>query len=472
MKKLAIAAAIVLVLLAATPWVLGSMARQRIAAGIERLDAEAQIDAAVLASEGGWTSSTTTIAIELPLAARPDDVAPEVAEMLALFDEPVQLVVGMQHGPVLADDGLSLGLAASTIRLDPATPGYQELLAELGIPYLFEIRSRTSFDGQSEFVSEVPSFEYADGEVTVAFSGSQSAGSYDAALRHVVARGEAASLRIAAGDGVFEMQDIRFDTDSTRHSDVLRVGHAEASVARIRATGPGEQFEIDDFGVRFDIAVEDGGEHATLTAEYRVARLDDGTDLDVAGLEVVATAHRVDIEALTAYYLAAQQAGISDDPTAPLSLELEDAIYALLAASPVVDVAPLRFSYNGEPLDASLRLTVDGASLPQRTGFTVLALAFDGVVSLDASLELSEALANVIAARGMAFQIRRGAAQDGLFMTDDEIETIATTQAAIAIAGLAAQDMLVATPEGYATTLRFAGGELTVNGNAIPLGLP
>jgi uncharacterized protein YdgA (DUF945 family) len=472
MKKLAVAAAIAVVSIAATPWVFGALARQRIATGIERLDAEAQIDAAVLDASGGWARSTATIEIALPQAATPDDVAPELATVLALFEEPVRLVVTMQHGPVLAGDGLGLGLAASTIRLDPATPGYQELLAELGIPYLFEVRSRTGFDGRSDFVGEIPSFEFTDDRVTITFTGSESTGTYDAALRRVVAQGDAAGLRIAAADGTFEMQDIHFDTDSTRHSDALRLGRAEASVARISAVGPGEEFLVDDFGVRFDVSLEDGGEHATLTAAYGVARLSDGDELDVAGLEVVATARQVDVEALSAYYVAAQEAGMSDDPTAPLSLALEDAIFDLLVASPVVDLAPVRFTYNGEPFDATVRVAVDGASLPQRTSFTVLALALSGIVSIDASLEVSEALANVIASRGIAFQVRRSAAQDGTFMPDDQVEMIAATQAAVALASLAAQGMLVATEEGFTTSLRFAGGELTVNGNAIPLGLP
>lgn len=472
MKKLAIAAAIAVVLIAATPWVFGAMARQRIAAGIERLDAEAQVDASVVDTSSGWATSTTTIELELPQAAAADDVAPGLGAVLALLEEPVRLVVTMQHGPVLGGDGMGLGLAASTIRPDPAMPGYQALLDELGIPYLFELRSRTGFDGQSDFVGEIPSFEFTDDRATIVFSGSESTGTYDAALRRVVAQGQAAGLRIAAADGTFEMQDIRFDTDSTRHSDTLRLGRAEASVARISAVGPGDAFMLEDFGVRFDVDLDDGGEHATLSADYRVGRLTDGDGLDVAGLEVVATARQVDVDALSAYYVAAQQAGLSDDPTAPLSLGLEDAIYDLLVASPVIDLAPIRFSYNGEPFDATARLAVDGASLPQRTSFTVMALAMSGVVSIDASLELSEPLANVIASRGIAFQLRRSAAQDGSFMTDEQIETFAAAQAGLALATLATQGLIVATPEGFATSLRFTGGELTVNGNPIPLGLP
>jgi uncharacterized protein YdgA (DUF945 family) len=84
---------------------------------------------------------------------------------------------------------------------------------------------------------------------------------------------------------------------------------------------------------------------------------------------------------------------------------------------------------------------------------------------------LSDALANMIATRGMAFQLRRSTAADGIFMTEDEIETIAQTQAAVTLAGLTAQGMLTSANGGYAATARFAQGELSINGKPIPLGL-
>lgn len=478
MKKLTVIVAIVLVVIAGTPWVFGSIARQRVTAGIERLDAEAQIEARVLESAGGWATSTTTIELQVPQsslqdATLPEDLAPQVAAIVALFQEPLRLAVTMHHGPVLMGDGVSFGLASSTIRLDPATPGYEALLAELGIPYLFEIRSVTGFGGQSDFAADVPSFEYVNGDLTVAFSGSNTVGSYDAIVSRVEARGEAASLHVEAGGSAFDMEQVAFSSDSTRHNDLLRLGHAEASIAHMSASGPSERFDLDDFGVRFDVTLEDSGEHATMAGEYRFANFSDSRDIDVTGLELVATARRVDVDALAAYYIAAQEAGLSNDPAAPLSLELEDAVYDLLASSPVVDIAPIRLNWAGEPLDATVRIEIDGTSLPERSNFTAFALAFNGVASIEATLEISAELARLIAARGIAFQLRRTNGQDGILdMTEEEIETIAASQAAVTLAQLAAQGMLVSTGDGYATRLRFANGQLTVNDNVLPIGLP
>lgn len=476
MKKLALAAGIVMLVLLGTPWVFGALAQQRVAAGVERLDAEGRLEAAVVDYARGWGTSTTTVELRVPQgtidrAGLSDDAPPEVMALLAVMTEPVRLNVTMRHGPLLVGDGALLGIAASTIHLDPATPGYQKLLAELGIPYLFEIRSITGFGGQSDFVAELPAFDYAGGDLTIGFSGSNTAGTYDAGERRFEAQGEAASLHVAVPDAAFEVEQITFGSDSTRYNDLLRLGHAEAAVARINVVAPGERFALDDFGVRFDIDLEDDGEHAAMTGAYRFASLSDGGELDLAGLELVATASRVDIDALSAYYTAVQEAGLQDDFAAPLSLELEDAFYDLLVSSPVIDIAPARVSWNGEPLNATARVAVDGANLPQRTNFTALGLALNGVVSMEATLEVSAALANMIATRGMEFQVRRSAAQGRAPMTDDEVQTIAESQATIAIAGLAAQGMITSTGDGYSTNARFADGELSVNGNIIPLGL-
>jgi uncharacterized protein YdgA (DUF945 family) len=475
MKKLALAAGVVVVVLLGVPWVFGALAQNRLAAGVERLDAEGQLEAEVVDYTRGWGTSTTTVELRVPQAAidqalLAEDTPPQLMALIALMADPVRLEVAMRHGPLLVGDGALLGIAASTISLAPATPGYQELLAELDIPYLFEIRSITGFSGQSDFVADVPAFEYADGDLTIGFSGSNAAGTYDAGERRFEAQGEAASLRVAVPDAAFDVAQITFNSDSTRYNDLLRLGQVEATVGRINVVAPGERFQLDDLGVRFDIDLEDGGEHATMTGTYRFASFSDGDELDLTGLELVATASRIDVDALSAYYVAAQGAGIQNDVAAPLSLELEDAFYDLLVSSPVIDLAPVRVNWNGEPLNATARIAVDGANLPGRTNFTALGLALNGVISIEATLELSAALANMIATRGMEFQVRRGAAQDRVPMTDDEIQTIANSQAAIALAALVAQGMITSTADGYSTNARFADGELSVNGNVIPLG--
>jgi uncharacterized protein YdgA (DUF945 family) len=330
----------------------------------------------------------------------------------------------------------------------------------------------TGFDGRAEFVNEMPAFALERDDLTLTFSGSDTTGSYDAASRRLQADGQAAQVHIEAIGSTFDLEQLRFDSDSIRHKELMRLGFAEVSVGRIRAIGPGEDFDLDDFSMRIDIDLEDGGEHATMTSVYSFARLNDGAELDLSDLALTATARRVNVAALNAYYAGIQDSGLQNDAAAPLSLNVEDALYELMASSPELEIAPVTLNWNGEPLSATVRVEISSAALPPRSNFTVLALALQGVLSVDASLELSEELARTIAARGMALQLRRLAAEDGQFMTADAIEAIAESQAATALARLVAQGMLTSTNGAYATTARLAQGQLTVNGNAIPLGFP
>jgi len=473
---LAVVAIAALALLAGSPWVLGALAQQRVTAGIERLDAESDIDAAIVDYARGFGTSTATIELSLPAAATdpsalPSDAPPAARLLLAAMAEPIRLLVTVRHGPILLADGAPVGLAASTIQIDPATPGYRELLEELGIPYIFELRTVTGFTGQSDWVNEVPAFALERDDLIVRFSGSNSNGTYDAATRRLVGQGEAASLHTEAEDTIVDLEQIAFDTDSTYYSEALRIGYVDASIARIAVASPGDSFALDGFGARFDIDLDDSGERATMVGAYTLARLSDGAELDLSDVAITATARQVDIAALSAYYTSMQESGMQNDASAPLSLTAEDALYDLVTASPILELEPLRLSWQGEPLEARVRMDVDATNLPPRSNFNALVLALEGVVGIDASVEMSDALARTIAARGIAFQIRRNAANDGVFMTDDEVETIAQAQAALALAALVAQGMLTASDSGYATTAQFRQGELTVNGTPIPLGL-
>jgi hypothetical protein len=180
---------------------------------------------------------------------------------------------------------------------------------------------------------------------------------------------------------------------------------------------------------------------------------------------------RLEVQALSEYVALSQDAGMQGDPSAPVQLELEDIVYRLLQGSPVIDVSGLRFLVNAEPVEASLRIAVDGAGLPPRPVFTVMnPLLFASLVSIDATLALSEPLATWVATQGMMYQLQRSVAANGEPLPEIDLEAMAQLQAGVVLAGLVAQGMLDSTDTGYTAQARFAGGELTVNGAPVPLG--
>lgn len=478
MNKLAIAAGIVLLALGVTPWVFGQLTEQRFTADMQRANEQGQGTVEVVDYARGYRTSSATIELSMPPESVeqveiPENlpVDPQVAR--ALLGEPVRLVIDMTHGPLVAG---GIGLMTTSVRLDPETPGYQDLLAELEIPYLFETRTVTGFGGGTDFVTEMPPISLTRDDLLVEFSGLNAAGSYDLIAQRFDVDGAIDSLQIDSPTAGLVLEGLAFDSDSTRYNDVLRLGTVGASIARLSVVSAGdvaaEGLEMDALEVRFDIDLDEVSERAVLTSTYRAASISDGADINLTGLDVAANASEIDLDAFSTYYSAAQANMVQSDSVAPISLEVEDALYELLAAGPTIEVGPVSFNWNDEPFTATLRILVDTAALPPRDSFTLLTLMFGGTVTIELSLEVSEPLANVLATRGLAFQIRRGAVEQGLEISAEEAEAMAAARAAVALAGLVAQGMLNSTDVGYASEARFSSGTLTVNGNVVPLGIP
>lgn len=478
MNKLAIAAGVVLLALGVTPWVFGQMTEERVTADIERANAEGEVDIAVIDYARGYRTSRATIEVGVPAERLdeldiPDNLPVDAAVTREFLGEPIRLVVEMTHGPIV---GGGIGLMTSAVRLDPQTPGYQELLTELDIPYLFETRTVTGFGGGTDFVTEMPPISLMRDDLLVEFSGLDATGSYDLIARRFDVDGDLQSLHVDSPTAGLVLEGLAFDSDSTQYNDVLRLGTVGVSLDRLSVVsagdGPAEGLEMDGLEVRFDIDLDEASERATLTSIYRAASISDGADINLTNFDVAANAREVDLEAFSTYYAAAQANMVQSDSVAPVSLEVEDALYTLLSAGPTAEIGPVSFAWNNEPFTATLRILVDTAALPPRDSFTLLTLMFGGAVAIELSIEVSEPLANVLATRGLAFQVRRGAAEQGMEITPEDAEAIAASRAAVALAGLVAQGMLISTDVGYASEARFSSGTLTVNGDVVPLGFP
>jgi uncharacterized protein YdgA (DUF945 family) len=465
-------------MLGATPWVFGQLTAQRFNADMERANEQGQGAVEVVDYARGYRTSSATIEVSVPpetieQVEIPENLPIDADDARALLDEPVRFVIDMTHGPIV---GGGIGLMTTTVQLDPETPGYQDLLTELGIPYLFETRTVTGFGGGTDFVTEMPPISLMRDDLLVEFSGLNAAGSYDLIARRFDVDGSLDSLHIDSPTAGLVLEGLTFDSDSTRYNDVLRLGTVGASLARLSVVsagdGPAEGLEMDGLEVRFDIDLDEASRRAILTSIYRAASISDGADVNLQGFDVAANASEIDLDAFSTYYSAAQANAVQSDSVAPISLDVEDALYSLLSAGPTAEIGPVSFTWNDEPFTATLRILVDATALPPRDSFTLLTLMFGGTVAIELSLEVSEPLANQLATRGMAFQIRRGAAEQGMEMSAEDAEAIAASRAAVALAGLVAQGMLNSTDVGFASEARFSSGTLTVNGNVVPLGIP
>ena len=298
MNRFALAAGSALLALGATPWVFGQITAQRVNADIERANANGEVDIEVVDYARGYRTSTATIEVGVPAETIeqleiPDNLPVDAAVTRAFLGEPMRLVIEMTHGPIV---GGGIGLMTSAVRLDPQTPGYQDLLTELDIPYLFETRTVTGFGGGTDFVTEMPPISLMRDELLVEFSGLDAAGSYDLIARRFDVDGGIDSLHVDSPTAGLVLEGLAFNSDSTNYNEVLRLGTVGATLARLSiidaGNGPAEGLEMNGLEVRFDIDLDEASERAILTSIYRAASVSDGADINLTGLDVVANAKR------------------------------------------------------------------------------------------------------------------------------------------------------------------------------------
>ena len=139
----------------------------------------------------------------------------------------------------------------------------------------------------------------------------------------------------------------------------------------------------------------------------------------------------------------------------------------MLAAGPVITIDPLAFAFDGEPFLGSIEIATNTARLPPTGTFTLgNPLLLLGLVDANAELRLSKALAQRIATTALMTQIESGEA-----LSPEQLEYMAEAQGTLMLTMLASQGVLLEDGDDYRTTVQFADGVLTLNGNPLPFGL-
>jgi uncharacterized protein YdgA (DUF945 family) len=469
MKKVLVAVIVVLALvLLATPRVVSSITAARVTEQVAAINDSGVMTAELKTYASGWFRSAAKI--ELGLA--PEYLA-NMAGMAPLGGDPQNLggratiAVDFAHGPVAVLDGVHFGWSKIVAHLDPEQPGIAELQQNLGIPYVFEYRARTSFAGTMAFDADVPAIDLPIDGARFQFSGATLAGNYRGG--NIEADARIASLDFSSPTGTFAVAGIHMSADNRFVSQYVLPGDAEfsiESVAIVDATrGTTPVFEASNLKFASNSALRESDSLLDMQVTYDLDSMRiDTTQITEAALGV--TMRSLDVAALQAYSAAASNfatAGAQDPAAfaATLSPHFERA----LAAGPSMTLEPIRFRVGGEPLDGRIELVTNTARLPPAGQLNfenpLLVLA---IVDGNADLRVSKVLAQSLAAVTARMQL----ANSG--MAPDEAQFMAEAQAGLILVQLTGQGMLVEDGDAYRTAIKFADGTLTVNGNALPFG--
>lgn len=464
MNKVAIAAlALLVIALLALPGIVGSATEARLRERVAAIDASPTASAEVKSFDRGWFHSTASIELRFV----PDDVTQfaDVAGSLGPFAR-LPITVHVAHGPVAVLDGVHFGWAKAVARADTTAPGITELEQTLGVPYLFEFRSRSSFLGGLLFDADAPPFNLPLDEALLTFSGATLAGTF--ARNRLQGDAQIGAVELTSPTGVFAVRGITATADNELRSDYVMPGRTSLAIDSISAGYAAQgtpMFEATKLALDSNVTLDAAAE----LLEMRVATQVDSVRVEDAQVTAAAlglTLRNIDAATLEAYGAAARDAAAAGDPYT-LVTSLGPHLERALKAAPSLTLEPLRFRYDDEPFEGRVEITTNTARLPP-AGTLALdnPLMLLGLVNADAEVRVSKALAGELSTLAARLQL----GSDGS-IPSDQLEYMAEAQSGLMLTMLVGQGVLLEDGDGYRSSVQFRDGAVTLNGNVLPFGL-
>jgi uncharacterized protein YdgA (DUF945 family) len=473
MKKLGIIAVLgIAILLLGLPPVLGSLTEMQVHRRVAAIDAGDTWSAEVQSFERGWFRSHATI--ELGLA--PEYLAPYLGAqtagpaMAAVMGRRALLAVDFAHGPIAVLDGVHFGASKMIARLDPNSAGVGGLQEFLAVPYLFEFRGRTSFAGGLTFDADIPPIALPVEQAQFDFSGAFLDGTFNG--RQLRANARVDALAFASPSGAFALDNLRANVDNEIRSAYVMPGSAGFSIARVSmfdaARGATPVFEAVSLRADSTVDVDVTGAllDMQMTGSLDSVRAD---DLTITDTNLGVAVRSIDIAAMEAYFAAMRSLAVSPtalDPGAALA-DLGPLVERGLAAGPSLTLEPIRLRVDDEPFDGRLVIATNAASLPPAGAIDLRdpALWF-ALLDSNAQFTASKALTRRLAV--LVIQMQYGS--DAL--PPEQLQYMAEAQAGLVLLTLVGRGILTDAGDSYRTEAHFTDGALTVNGAALPFGLP
>ena len=474
MKKAIIAAAVIALVLLALPLLLGMRTESMIRRNIESMNESPILAFEIESYERRWFSSTVRVPVGLDddylQSLTPgNDLGVDPFGTAFIADLALDVVVEIDHGPVAFDDGLFVGLSRVRAQLDEDSAVITEARSQLAMPYLIRMNGEVGFTGAFDFVVDVPPIDYAYEAGEIMFSGATAEGSYRGG--RLALDGDIESLSVASPEGSASMLGMHMTGEYAFVSDYLSVGEGEFLIDSILANDPFGSpepiFAAEALRIAFEGEVEDTETLYSASVIYGAESIRTGEgQFDLADAEFGIQIENLHVETFDRYYDTLLTVGVSDPELMMTSLQaLAD---EALAHEPSLALDPFRFRLFDEPFDASISVRPSPATVQNGLDFEdpmLLASAFEATATATASKVLTDRLMT----EGLKLQFA-GGMPDGQAPGQD-IESMARDQAQFMLAMSLGQGLIVEDGDNYTTTIEYAGGQLTINGNPLPAGM-
>jgi uncharacterized protein YdgA (DUF945 family) len=458
---------IVVLLLLAAPYGLGSLAESALTGSISEMESNPALSFEVTDYDRGWFSSRATVEItpgEMYMnAAGSQD--PVMQMIMSQISAPFEVELG--HGPILTLNGIGIGSYAVRATLDAGTEWVQMAMSTLDIPYVFQLRGQTGFGSGFRFNGDIPPFEFTEQDQTITFAGLDFSGHTNG--EEVAFESSSDRLALQSTFMSFSMDGLGLSGEFELLEGAMSLGTGELAVDHFVAINPllgaEEMFAFEDLAVSASTGLNAAG-NIDYGVVYEAASMRVQGSPEVSEIALGLTLTNLDYQAFVQLYEISSQASALADPTM-LIFQMLPIFDQIVAAGPGLSIEPATFAMNGGSMEGYLHAAIDPAALP--TG-QAMDLADPNVLMAAIKADLEMTVAKELLETIVAMSLRGDLAFAMPTASESQLESVAVQQARQTIQAIVDQGMVADDGENYSTTIVYENGVATVNGMPIPLG--
>jgi uncharacterized protein YdgA (DUF945 family) len=472
-RGLLVIVAVIVVVLAGAPFVLGMITESGFMARIEDENANPVLAAKIESYERGWFSSKVklTYGLSETYLAQLQGLSPVLpVDAIRSFGLPVIVEVG--HGPILTLNGFAVGSAAVKAYLDPSAQMVSLAQAVLDVPYLIELHGTSGFGSGFAFEGDVPATKGQTGDFEYDFSGIDFSGltkrdstRFKAELGNLAVQSPLVSANLAS---------LVIQGDNQKRADGIKLGTGGFSIARVTVTNPlmgaTPVVALTDLTVTSDVDDDAAGANTELKIVYGLGSLTVPGQISMTDFALGLNLMHIDNSAVLALQnvMKSVQPGANE---AQLMAAMAPVLGQIVKGSPTLSIDPMRFSMPEGKFEGHLSVAVNGDLLPSDSAATLQnPMAIVSALTAECELKASKGLIGRIA--GLVMQNDMPPTTPaGEPIPPDQRAAMASAQVDQVLVALSAQGILVDNGDSYSTMLKFANGQATANGQPVPLGL-
>lgn len=464
MKKY-IVIAVIIALIAATPWYVGIKAQKELESQILKLNDYPGYNASFSEYNRGLLHSNGKIKISYDIGATPDDDEME-QKLITALQEGIILNVDVSHGPLLSKPVFGPGLSYTVITLDDSQETIREAEQLFAVDELLTVETRMKMNGDGVGTLIIPALNHSEEGKAFKFGGTTIGFELADFGKKYKSSGTIEAVTFSTDEAQFESSPIAVEGEGSYGESLYGTGTFSAKLASLKISGE-KSVQLEQLDIDAEVTNPASG---LMNIDYKIALAKvSGSDMPHALTDTVIdiSANNLKESAFTKFSELGTQSDFSDpEAMAAYQQKMQAAMSELLAGSPELQVNNLAFKFGDDSwMDLKGKLSVDGAiaGKPEVQSNPFMLIP---AITADYTANLSESLVEMAIQQYLSQQF----ADSG--MSAEEIEQMTANQeqqTSMMIGQFVGMGFLQKTDAGYRIETSFKNGELLVNGNPIPV---